>query len=446
MARVSLNEQFDRACRPGLGMLVTNLRELPSTMIKSRYECVVVGAGPAGTATAAVLAEAGVETLLVEREAVPRFHVGESLMPETYWPLQRLGLLDRVKNSGWQAKKSVQFVTGNGRESAPFFFREHDPRECSTTWQVERSEFDKLLFDRAAELGADCVDQTRLLDVRFDEAGATRGVVLRDADATAHEVACRVVVDASGQQTFLANKLGIKEMNHELRKAAIWTYYRDAIRGEGDNEGATIILQTESKDAWFWFIPLWRGITSIGCVGDNDFLLKGRGTPAQVYFQELDRCPGLKKRLEDATRVSDFRVAKEFSYMTRQHAGEGWVLVGDAFGFLDPVYSSGVYFALEMGVRAGDAIVEGLSNDDLSAAQLGKWTESFKEGMQHIRNLVEAFYTKEFSIGRFMKEHPEHRGNVTDLLIGRVFHERAGNVFGDMKTSIESARGQALME
>lgn len=413
-------------------------------MLKDRYECVVVGAGPGGSSTAAVVADSGRDTLLIERDPMPRFHVGESLMPEVFWPLQRLGLVERIRSAGFQEKKSVQFVTGNGKESAPFFFREHDARECSTTWQVERSEFDKMLFDRASELGADCRDQTRLIDVRFDDDGKVSGVIVRDPTGESRLIACNVFVDATGQQSFLANKLGIKEINPDLRKAAIWGYYRDAVRGEGDNDGATIILQTESKDAWFWFIPQSRGITSIGCVGDNDFLLKGRGTPEDVFMEELDRCPGLKPRLERATRVGDLRVAKEFSYMTRQHAGDGWVLVGDAFGFLDPVYSSGVYFALEMGVRAGDCIVEGLANGDLSAAQLGKWTDPFKDGMSHIRKLVQAFYTKEFSIGRFMKEHPEHHGNVTDLLIGRVFHDQAGNVFGDMEQSIAMARENAM--
>ena len=119
-------------------------------------------------------------------------------------------------------------------------------------------------------------------------------------------------------------------------------------------------------------------------------------------------------------------------------------MIGDAFGFLDPVYSSGVYFALEMGVRAGDAVVDGFRKGDLSAAQLGCWTDSFKEGMQNLRKLVRAFYTSEFSIGRFMKDHPEHRGNVTDLLIGRIFHEHAGDVFPDMEASIEQANAKAV--
>ena len=407
--------------------------------MRSEYDVVVVGAGPAGGSAATICAQGGLRTLLIERDPVPRFHVGESLMPETYWPLQRLGLVDHLRDAGWQAKKSVQFVTGDGRESEPFFFSEHDDRECNTTWQVERSEFDLMLFDRAEECGADCVDQTRLTDVHRDDEGKAAGVTVRDVDGETKRIACQVIVDATGQQAFLANRLGIKRVNPDLKKAAIWTYYQNATRGEGDNSGATIILQTADKDSWFWFIPLSRGITSVGCVGDNDYLLKGRGAPEQVYDQELAMCPGLESRLRDARRVGEVRVAKEFSYQTDAGAGDGWVLVGDAFGFIDPVYSSGVYFALEMGVRAGDAVVEGFRNGDLSANQLGSWCEDFKEGSQWVRKLVHAFYNKNFSIGRFMKEHPEHRGNVTDLLIGRVFHEDAGKMFDDMEASIAAA-------
>lgn len=408
--------------------------------MKSAYDCIVIGAGPAGGAAASITAEAGLQTLLIERESVPRFHVGESLMPETYWPLQRLGLTDRVKNAGWQIKKSVQFVTHRGNESAPFFFRQHDARECSDTWQVERSEFDKMLFDRANELGADCVDETRLTDVLFDDSGRATGVVVKDREGHSHTIECQVVIDATGQQSFIANKLGLKEVNEDLKKAAIWGYYRDAVRGEGDHEGATIILQTENKESWFWFIPQSRGITSIGCVGDNEYLLKGRGTPEQTFYEELEKCPGLKPRLENATRLGGLRTAKEFSYMTKQHAGDGWVLVGDAFGFIDPVYSSGVYFALDMGVRAADAVVEGFRKGDLTADQLGCWTEDFKLGAMWVRKLVHAFYTKEFSIGQFMKEHPEHRGHLTDLLIGRIFNDAAGKMFEDMEKSIEKAK------
>ncbi|MDG2220611.1 MAG: NAD(P)/FAD-dependent oxidoreductase, partial [Rubripirellula sp.] len=347
--------------------------------MKKQYDCVVIGGGPGGCSAATIVAEAGHETLLVERDPMPRFHVGESLMPETYWALERLGVNRQIRDCGWQVKKSVQFVTHNGTESDPFFFRHHDDRDSSDTWQVERSEFDKMLFDRAVEVGADCHDRTRLVDVKFDD-GRACGVTVRDDEGVQHEIDCRVVVDATGQQSFLANKLGLKQVDPSLKKAAIWGYYKNAVRGDGDNEGATIIMQTASKEAWFWFIPMSRGVTSIGCVGDADYLLKGRGKPEEVYREELSQCPGLDRRLDNAQQLGDIKTAKEFSYMTTANSGDGWVLVGDALGFIDPVYSSGVYFALEMGVRAGEAIVAGFDKDDLGAEQLGSWCGDFKQG------------------------------------------------------------------
>ena len=141
--------------------------------------------------------------------------------------------------------------------------------------------------------------------------------------------------------------------------------------------------------------------------------------------------------------VGDLRIAKEFSYTTKQHAGDNWVLVGDAFGFIDPVYSSGVFLALKSGEMAADAVVEGLKKNDLSAAQLGSWTEEFKTGMVWIRKLVHAFYTEEFSFGQFMKKHPQHAGNLTNLLIGRIFEEGVGEIFDDMTPAIEEAKAAA---
>ena len=410
--------------------------------MQSSYDVVVLGGGPAGSSVATVVAAAGHSTLLVEREKMPRFHVGESLMPETFWPLQRLGLIDKMKQSDFVEKHSVAFVSHSGKESNPFFFREHDPRESSSTWQVERADFDKMLFDNAREHGADAIDDTRARDVIFAGDRAT-GVVLRDAAGNEQTIEAQVVVDATGQQALLANKLGIREVNPNLKKVAIWTYYRNAYREPGEHGGATIILHTRDKESWFWWIPLKNGITSVGCVGDRDYLLDGRGKPEEIYQEELDKCPKLQEWLADAQRSDEYRVAKEFSYSTKQHAGPSWVLIGDAWGFIDPIYSSGVYFALHSGVLAGDAIVEGLANSDLSGEQLGKWTAEFGEGTQWIRKLVHAYYSNEFSFGHFMKEHPEHRGNLTDLLIGRIFYDGAGRIFDDMDPAIEQSLERA---
>ncbi len=413
--------------------------------MRDAYDVVVIGGGPAGSTAASLVAQAGHSTLLVEREKFPRFHIGESLMPECYWSLERLGLLERMKASKFTRKKSVQFITASGKESEPFYFTEHDPRESSTTWQVERAGFDQMLFDRAAELGADCYDQTRVLDVLLDDDGAARGVKLRTVDDQTREISAKVVMDGSGQSSLIASKLGLRQDIPDLKKAAIWGYYKNAMRDDGDNAGATIVMHTDQKDSWFWFIPLSNEVTSIGCVGDSDYMLKTELDSEARYQLELDRCPGLQSRLENAERVGKIRVAKEYSYWTKQHSGQGWVLIGDAFGFLDPIYSSGVYFALVMGERAADAVIEGFEHNDLSAIQLGKWCEDFKRGTQWIHKLVDAFYTKDFSFGGFMRDNPQFRGNLTDLLIGRIFGDGVGDIFEKMDPAMGNKASSQVM-
>lgn len=410
--------------------------------MNDQYDCIVVGGGPAGGCAAALIAEAGFSTLLVEREKVPRFHVGESLMPEAYWTFQRLGVLEKMKQSDFVKKVSVQFVSSSGAESQPFFFKEHDPRECAQTWQVTRADFDKMLFDNAAEHGAECYDQTRVMDIIRNKDRVV-GVTLKTADGQLREVRSQVLVDATGQQALLANRLGLRVDNPDLRKVAIWGYYRGARRDPGEHGGATIILHTQDKSSWFWYIPLADDITSIGVVGDRDFLLKGRGDPSDVFEDELVKCPALVERLMDAELTSEFRTAKEFSYTTKQHAGDGWVMVGDAWGFIDPIYSSGVYFALRSGELAADAIVEGLRKGDTTAAQLSGWYEDFSAGTMWIRKLVDAYYNNDFSFGRFLRDYPQHSGNLTDLLIGRIFYDGAGRIFDDMEPELAKASEMA---
>ena len=209
------------------------------------YDCVVVGGGPAGSATAALVAEAGYQTLLLERESVPRFHVGESLMPETYWCFERLGVLEKMKQSDYVQKASVQFVSSSGKESSPFFFDQHDPRESSRTWQVERAEFDRMLFENAAEKGAECVDQTRVLRVLMEE-GVARGVQVQQDDGPPREITARVVVDATGQQALIANQQGIRKDDQDLKKVAIWNYFRGAFRSPGEQGGS---MEAPGEDA-----------------------------------------------------------------------------------------------------------------------------------------------------------------------------------------------------
>lgn len=416
-----------------------------SGVIADHYDCVVIGAGPGGGTTAALVAQQGWKTLLVDRDPMPRFHVGESLMPETYWTFERLGVLDDFKKIAFTKKYGVQFVSSDGKESAPFVFAMHDPRPCSETWHVERADFDCLLFDTAAKNGADCRDMTRVMDVRFSDDGP-HTIVLQNPDGQKQTVTAKVVVDASGQQAMIANRLGLKKVDPNLRKAAIWGYFENAQRNPEEEGQVTCILHTEDKEAWFWYIPLRDGRVSVGVVADNDYLLKSGLSPQEQFDRQVKRCQGIQRRLDGANLSSDLRVAKEFSYTTSQRAGQGWVLVGDAYGFIDPVYSSGVFLALKSGEMAADAISEGLKKDDVSAKQLSGWVEEFDSGIVWIRKLVQAFYTNEFSFGSFMKAFPQHGGNLTDLLVGKVFDGQPGNIFGDMDPWIQKIKESMATE
>src|SRR5262249_43659357 len=193
-------------------------------------------------------------------------------------------------------------------------------------------------------------------------------------------------------------------------------------RDTGRDEGATLVIQTKGKNGWFWYIPLHDDVVSVGVVAPYDYLLKDRGNKdlEAIYFEEVDRCPGVKPRIAKARRVESFRAAKEYSYRSRRAAGDGWVLAGDAYGFLDPLYSSGVLLALTSGQMAADAVALGLANGDTSAAQLGKWEAEFSKGMDRMRRLVCAYYDG-FSFGRFVRRHPQYKGHLTDLLIGDLF-------------------------
>lgn len=409
--------------------------------IKANYDCIVIGGGPAGCTAAAMVAQAGFDVLLLEREKHPREHVGESLMPESYWVFEKLGVLGKLRDSQFAKKVGVQFVNDTGRESQPFFFRTHDDRDCAETWHVERAEFDQMLFETAAEKGAHCKDQTRVLEVCFDGDRAT-GVVVQTPE-TKQTVGSRVIVDATGQQSLIANRLGLKEINPDLRKAAIWRHYRGGDRDESGGGVKTIILHTSDKQAWFWYIPQSDDVVSIGCVGDVDYLLKGRGAPEQVLEEELKKCAGVRTRLEGAEPLDDLAVAKEFSYTTSQAAGDGWVLAGDAWGFIDPVYSSGVYFALKSADMAAQCVIDALEKDDPSAERLGTWSADFAAGTKWVRKLVHAFYSGEFRVGKFAKEYPQHMPALTDLLIGRMFSPQLPALFADLDPWLDASRGMA---
>jgi flavin-dependent dehydrogenase len=395
------------------------------------YDVITIGGGPGGAAASTLLAQRGYKVLLLERSRTPRFKIGESLMPATYWTLERMGVLPRMQASHFPKKYSVQFYNKRGKASVPFYFTETDPSKSSQTWQVLRSEFDALLLDNARETGVEIRRGALVKDVLFEGDRAV-GVRVDLPDEGEKEIRCRVVVDASGQTAILSKKLGLRQADPELKKAAFFSHFQGALRDPGIDEGATLVIRTEEAKSWFWYIPLPDDRVSVGVVGGLDYMIKGRpADPQQVFEEEVERCPALQPRLANATQVFPVQAIREFSYRSSRIAGDGWVLVGDAFGFLDPIYSSGVLLALKSGELAADSVHEALAAGDPSAARLGAHGPRFVAGMEAMRKLVYAFYEEDFSFAKFLGRYPEHRLNIIHLLVGNV-EQDIGDLFDAM--------------
>jgi flavin-dependent dehydrogenase len=294
------------------------------------------------------------------------------------------------------------------------------------------------MLQNAKEQGVEVHQGTRVLEVLFDGTRAV-GVRIQQEDGGLREIYAKVVVDASGQSTMLQNRFKLRLWDPVLNKGAIWTYWEGAYRDTGRDEGATLVVQTTNKQGWFWYIPQHDNTISVGVVAPFDYLFKGRGSHAQTYDEEVAACLAIKERVSIGRRSTGYFATKDYSYRSKQVAGDGWVLVGDAFGFLDPLYSSGVLLALKSGELAADAITEGLTRGDISAAQLGRWGELFNRGVDRMRRLVCEYYDG-FSFGQFVRTFPQLKGLVTDLLIGDLFTDRVDAVWGPMESLYPPAK------
>jgi flavin-dependent dehydrogenase len=397
--------------------------------MESRTQVIVIGGGPSGSTCSTLLAKHGLQVELFERDHFPRFHIGESLIPETYWVLERLDMLPKMKASGFVKKHSVQFVSASGRVSEPFYFWDNKPHECSQTWQVLRSEFDKMMLDNAREHGVNVHEGVRVMEVLM-EGERAYGVKIQEENGTQRTVLADVVVDASGQSALVSNRLKTRVVDSELKKGAVWTYWEGAYRDTGRDEGATMVLQTKGKQGWFWYIPLHNDIISVGIVADFKYLLDGRDHET-IYNEQLDQCPECNRRVSMGKRASGFYATKDYSYRSTRGSGDGWVLVGDAYGFLDPLYSSGVLLALKSGELAADQIAEAFKQKNFSGEFLGRWVPDFDVGMNRMRRLVCEYYDG-FSFGRFVKKNPHLKGHLTDLLIGDLFDAKVDDVIEPM--------------
>jgi len=390
--------------------------------MSAQTECdvLIIGAGPAGSAASALLSEYGHRVIVLEREKFPRYHIGESLIPFTFFPLQRLGLIEKMNQSAFVKKYSVQFVSPNGKASQPFyFFNRYDRDSVAQTWQVLRSEFDQLLMDNSRSKGATVVEEVTVKEL-IKEEGRVQGARTVLKDGRTVEYRAPLTLDCSGKEAFAAVRNNWRVRDPYLNKVAVWTYYRGAQRDPGIDEGATTVAYVPEK-GWFWYIPQHNNMVSVGVVAEGKYLTRdGVKSPEAIFKREVEQNLWIKEHLAVGEQTGQYYLVSEYTQHARYCGTEGLLLVGDAFAFLDPVFSSGLMFAMKSGVLAADTVHEGIVAGDLSPARFTDYARTLRTGVENMRKLVYAFYHHKFSFRTLTNKYPEATGLVTDCLSGDV--------------------------
>lgn len=384
------------------------------------HDVLIIGAGPAGAAAATILAGHGRDVLVLERDTFPRYRIGESLLPFTYEPLKRLGLIDQMRQSAFVKKYSVQFISPSGRASQPFyFFNRYDRETVAQTWQIRRAEFDVMNANNARSRGAR-IRHGVVVKELLRKDGCVIGVRAQDAEGKVTEHHAKITLDCSGKEAFAAVRSQWRKKDPGLNKVAVWTYYQGAKRDEGIDAGATTVAMIPEK-GWFWYIPQHDDMVSVGVVAEGKYLSRdGVRKPEEIFKREITQNPWIEEHLAAGRQTGDYYLTSEYSFHSQHCGEEGLLLVGDAFCFLDPVFSSGLMLALKSGVMAADEVHRGLVEGDLSPARFTDYAASLREGIENMRKLVYAFYEPNFSFKQVIDRYPDLAGDITDCLSGDV--------------------------
>lgn len=379
----------------------------------------VIGGGPAGSTAATLLTRRGYRVVLLEKARHPRFHIGESLLPMNLPLFERLGVLEKVRALGVY-KPGADFEADNERGYNNYAFSRAIGGSPPHAYQVWRQDFDQMLFQHARAGGADAREGHEVVQV--EQLGPRDSLVqVRGEAGSSYRLRARYVMDASGRDTFLSSKKRLRRKNYQHQSAAIFGHFRNVARRPGADEGNISIYSF--AHGWMWMIPLPQGVMSVGAVCRPEYLKQRRGPPREFLLQTLQSNAALWGRMRDAELIGEeVRVTGNYSYDSRQMGGPGWVLIGDAFAFLDPVFSSGVYLAMSGAEQAAQAVDESLRHPQREARLLRRLERRQRAGMKHF-----SFFIYRFN-GPVMQElfrHPSNRWQLEQGVISML----AGDLF-----------------
>jgi flavin-dependent dehydrogenase len=346
-------------------------------MDDTRCDVLVIGGGPAGSTISALLAQRGRDVVLLEKSRHPRFHIGESLLPFNMPLFERLGVAAEIESIG-MPKYGAEFVCPGHEKSVMFEFVNALDNAFPSTYQVRRSEFDAILFRNAARKGARAIEDCRVTGVTFHSGGAE--VTAREAGGSERAWQTRFVVDASGRDTFIANRLGLKARSRKNNSAAIYGHFAGATRLPGKAEGNITIFWFDH--GWFWFIPLSDGATSIGAVCWPHYMKSRTSPPRQFLLDTIALCPALAERLRHAELVSPVTATGNYSYSAGRATGANYILLGDAYAFIDPIFSTGVYLAMHGAFVGADTVETCLDEPRRARRALAAYDASAPPGVR----------------------------------------------------------------
>lgn len=377
------------------------------------HDVIVIGGGPAGSTAATLLARKGFSVLLLERDRFPRFQVGESLLPYNNDLFARLGVTDKMKAGDYFPKYGAQFVTGDGKIEYTFRFDRTLASQYHSSFQVKRAEFDEMLLRNAGTSGVEVREQAGVTSVDLSDPSR---VVVRTAAGDRCEA--RFVLDASGHGALLGNRVGEKSDVESLKKVAIFAHFRGVPRAEGRNAGNTVIVVLQ--DAWFWMIPVNRELMSVGLVVDRDHVRNCGLEPEELLNRTIAATPWMAERMSGAERVTPVYARRDFSYRMKKIVGENYALIGDAAGFLDPIFSTGVFIAMKSADIASTAVEARLRTGSMRL--LKHYQRDMSTALEKYFQFISHFYRREF-LEVFLQ--PSEKFGLLPVIVGVL----AGNVF-----------------